>query len=96
MAESKCNESVHVQPYLSWKVRQNLRNVFAAQYGSLGSRTQDGRASNRIGDNPEAVRTLLAGCQNSASGFNVGIERITGENAKPATKRAREHGLAFA
>jgi hypothetical protein len=81
---------------MSWKVSQNLRNVFAAQYGSVESYTQNGKTGHRICDNPDAMRALLAGCQHDASSFDVGIEWITGYNSEPTTKRARKHDLAFA
>jgi hypothetical protein len=80
---------------ISREVCQNLRNFFATKYGSVKSRTQNGKTGNGISDNLDPVRTLPAGCQNNASSFDVGIERIAGENTEPATKQARKHNLAF-
>jgi hypothetical protein len=62
-------------------VRQNLLNIFAAHQGSVQPCAQNGKTGHQIGDHPDVERTLLARCQNNASGFDLSVEQITTENA---------------
>src|SRR5712691_7778584 len=66
----------------SWEVRQNLVDLFAAQYRSVRTRTQNGKAGSGVNENTHFPRARASRCQHNAPTLYSCIQWVSGPKAK--------------
>ena len=90
-----CDESIHVEQVFHGKLARISSTSLLRIRGASCPALRTGRPVTGSAIILTCCGRFFRGRQNDATGFDLSIQRITGENSEPAAEKTRKYDLAF-